>query len=211
RAIGSFAATVSTATTRDAPAIARAWIALSPTPPTPNTTAVSPRCTCAAFHTEPAPVITPQAMRHADVSGTSSGIGTAWISWMTVRSASDDVAAKLEHGSPWNVNGSVRLPIDDRQRGGWPVVHGRHLPQFAIVDTTMWSPGFVSVTDSPTASTMPAPSWPIAAGPRHGIGPARTARGVWHSPAATMRPATSYGPGARTSSASVSSAVPSPA
>src|SRR6185436_818747 len=141
RAIGSFATTVSTATMRDAPAIASAWIALRPTPPTPNTTAVSPRCTCAAFHTEPAPVITPQAMRHAEVSGTSSGIGTAWISWITVRSASDDVAAKFEHGSPWNVNGSVRLPIDDRQRVGCPVLHGRHLPQLAIVDTTMWSPG----------------------------------------------------------------------
>ena len=46
-----------------------------------------------------------------------------------MRSASDDVAAKLEHGWPRNVNGSLRLPIEDRQRLGWPVLHMRHIPQ----------------------------------------------------------------------------------
>jgi hypothetical protein len=54
----------------------------------------------AVLNTEPTPVSTPHAMRHADVSGISSGIFTACTSATTVRSAKLDVAAKLLAGSP---------------------------------------------------------------------------------------------------------------
>ncbi len=149
-------------------------------------------------------------MRQADSRGTSRGIGTAWISLITVRSASDEVAAKFEHGSPRNVKGSLRLPIDSRQRVGCPVLQARHIPQLAMVDTTTWSPGRTSVTDEPTSSTTPAPSWPMAAGAGQGIVPSSTDRSVWHRPAATMRTTTSRGPGRRSSRSSLSSALPSP-
>jgi hypothetical protein len=100
RANGSLCASVSTAITGNAPATASPWTALHPTPPSPHTAAVSPRWTAAAFHTEPAPVITPHAIRHADVSGTSWLILTACSSLMTVCSAKADVAAKFEAGCP---------------------------------------------------------------------------------------------------------------
>src|SRR3954466_13826622 len=71
-----------------------------PTPPAPNTATLSPGCTLARLNTEPMPVTTPQAIRHAEVSGTSLSIGTACTSLTTVISANDDVAAKLPAGSP---------------------------------------------------------------------------------------------------------------
>ena len=74
---------------------------------------------------------------------------------------------------------------------------------------TTWSPGFTERTASPTASTMPAPSWPSTAGAGKGIVPSITDRSEWHTPAACMRTCTSLGPGPRTSSASVTS-TPSP-
>ncbi len=100
RASASFDARVSTAMIRLAPVRRRPWITLSPTPPTPKTAAVSPGCTFARLRTAPTPVSTPQPMRHAEVSGTSFEIRTAWTSSTTVESANTEVAAKLEAGSP---------------------------------------------------------------------------------------------------------------
>ena len=96
----SFEAMVSTATMRLAADRRRAWITFSPTPPTPNTAAVSPGATLARLSTEPTPVSTPQPIRHAEVKGTSLEMGTAWTSWMMVYSANTDAAAKFDAGSP---------------------------------------------------------------------------------------------------------------
>ena len=91
----SLSATVSTATMRVAPAIRRPWITLRPTPPTPNTAAVSPGRTRARLSTAPTPVSTPQPMRQAEVRGTSLGMRTAWTSRTTVVSVNTEAAAKL--------------------------------------------------------------------------------------------------------------------
>ena len=95
RASASLSGTVSTAMMRRAPLTLSAWITLSPTPPTPNTTAVSPKLTLARLNTAPMPVTTPQPTSAADVSGTSSGIFTHCTSRTRVRSANTDVTAKL--------------------------------------------------------------------------------------------------------------------
>ena len=68
--------------------------------------------------------------------------------------------------------------------------------------TTTWSPGFTWVTASPTASTTPAPSWPITAGDGHWIVPSSRLTSEWHSPADAMRTRTSVGPGGLTSTSS---------
>src|ERR1039458_1207685 len=100
RASVSLEANVSTAMIRLAPASRSPWITLRPTPPTPNTAAVSPACTLARLSTAPTPVSTPQPMRQAEVMGTSLEILTAWTSLTIVDSANPDVAAKFDAGSP---------------------------------------------------------------------------------------------------------------
>ena len=100
RASASLDARVSTAMMRLAPASRSPWMTLRPTPPTPNTAAVSPARTLARFSTAPTPVSTPQPIRHAEVMGTSLEILTAWTSLTMVDSAKTDVAAKFDAGSP---------------------------------------------------------------------------------------------------------------
>ena len=80
RARPSLEASVSTAMMRLAPASRSPWITLRPTPPTPNTAAVSPAWTLARLSTEPTPVSTPHPIRQAEVMGTSLEILTAWTS-----------------------------------------------------------------------------------------------------------------------------------
>src|SRR6185437_1396029 len=203
RANGSLSATVSTATIRVAPAMRRPWMTLRPTPPTPNTAAVSPGRTRARLSTAPTPVSTPQPMRQADVSGTSFGIRTAWTSETTVSSEKTEVAAKLYAGCPSKVNGVPMFPRDRRQRVGWPVPQARQVPQLARVATTTWSPAFTDRTSEPAAWTTPAPSWPRTTGGGNGIVPSMTDRSEWHTPAAPTRTRTSFGPGSRTARASV--------
>ncbi len=205
----SLAATVSTATIRVAPAMRSPWITLRPTPPTPKTAAVSPGRTLARFRTAPTPVRTPQPMRQAEESGTSLGIFTACTSLTTVISEKTEAAAKLEAGSPLKVNGVEMLPSELLHQVGWPVLQARQAPQEARVAITTWSPGCTERTASPTASTTPAPSWPSTAGAGNGIVPSITDRSEWHTPAASIRTWTSFGPGPRTSRASVTS-TPSP-
>ena len=199
----SLAATVSTATIRVAPAMRRPWMTLRPTPPTPKTAAVFPGRTRARLSTAPTPVRTPQAMRQADVSGTSFGILTAWTSWTTVDSAKTDAAAKLYAGCPLNVNGVSMFPSDRRHWVGCPALHARQVPQLARVATTTWSPTLTERTSAPTASTTPAPSWPRTTGGGNGIVRLMTDRSEWQTPAAPIPTRTSLGPGSRTESSSV--------
>ena len=205
----SLAATVSTATILVAPAMRSPWITLRPTPPTPKTAAVSPGFTLARFRTAPTPVRTPQPMRQADEKGMSFGMRTACTSLTIVTSEKTEAAAKFEAGSPLKVNGVEMLPSELLHHVGCPVLQARQAPQLASVAMTTWSPGFTDRTASPTASTMPAPSWPSTAGAGKGMVPSITDRSEWHTPAACMRTCTSFGPGPRTSSSSVTS-TPSP-
>ena len=99
------------------------------------------------------------------------------------------------------------LPMVVRHHVGRPVLHQRHMPQLARVETTTWSPGFTMVTADPTSSTTPAPSCPSTDGEGQGMVPSTTLRSLWHTPAAAVRTTTSVAPGARTSSSSVSSAL----
>lgn len=62
-ATASFAGLESMATMVSAPAILAPWITLSPMPPVPITTTLSPRSTLARFSTAPTPVSTPQPIR----------------------------------------------------------------------------------------------------------------------------------------------------
>ncbi len=101
------------------------------------------------------------------------------------------------------------LPSELLHHVGWPVPQARQAPQLAKVAITTWSPGFTDRTASPTASTMPAPSCPSTAGAGKGMVPSITDRSEWHTPAACMRICTSFDPGPRTSSSSVTS-TPSP-
>src|SRR5580704_15518846 len=143
----SFAATVSTATMRVAPAMRRPWMTFSPTPPTPKTAAVSPGRALARFKTAPTPVNTPHPMRHADDSGPSFGMRTAWTSLTIVTSEKTEAAAKFDAGSPLNVNGVEILPSELLHQVGWPVPQARQAPQLARVAITTWSPGITHRLD----------------------------------------------------------------
>ena len=148
-------------------------------------------------------------MRQADVSGMSFGMRTACTSLTIVTSEKTDAAAKFEAGSPLKVKGVEMLPSELLHHVGCPVPQARQAPQLAKVAITTWSPGFTDRTASPTASTMPAPSWPEHRRRGKGMVPLITDRSEWHTPAACMRTCTSVGPGPRTSSSSVTS-TPSP-
>ena len=148
-------------------------------------------------------------MRHAEVKGMESGIFTTWTSATMVDSAKTDTAAKFDAGSPLYVKGWEMLPSDAMHQVGWPVEHARHTPQLARVAMTTWSPTFTDLTDEPTASTMPAPSWPSTAGGFHGMVPLITERSEWQTPAAWTETFTWVGPGSPIPSSSVTS-TPSP-
>ena len=76
----------------------------------------------ASLNTAPTPVSTPHPTRHAELSGTWSGILTACTSFTTVASANTDVAAKFHAGWPSRVKGWSRLPAEDRHQVGWPAL-----------------------------------------------------------------------------------------
>src|SRR4051812_9797666 len=197
-AICSLRALVSTAMILLAPASAAPWMTLRPMPPTPITATLAPSGTRARCSTAPTPVRTPQPTSAAEASGTSGGIGTAWLALTTVRSENTEALAKEYVGWSRQVNGVDRPPKVDRHIVGRPASQNWHAPQLPSVDSTTWSPTFTLVTESPTASMTPAPSCPSTTGVGKGMVPLITDRSLWHSPAASMRTATSPGPGSRT-------------
>src|SRR4029077_4883748 len=87
----------------EAPAMRAPLTALSPTPPAPKITTVSPAQTFAVFKTEPAPVTTPQPRSAAWANGSSLGTKASWFSWMSV------CAAKPPSPKPWNKPIPLRL------------------------------------------------------------------------------------------------------
>ena len=92
-AISSLESTMSTATTRLAPAIRAPWITLSPTPPHPITATVSPWAIDAVFNAAPTPVSTPHPTSAATFRSTSLSIFTAEMAGMMAYSENVPVAA----------------------------------------------------------------------------------------------------------------------
>src|SRR5207253_4447280 len=76
-------------------------------------------------------------------------------------------------------------------------------PQCASVERTTASPSLTAVTPGPTASTIPAPSWPRTTGVGYGIEPSITLRSEWQSPAALIATRTSPTPGSLTRTSSI--------
>ena len=83
----------------------------------------------ARLSTAPAPVITPQPMRQAEVSGTVSSIFTTWRELTTVYSANAELAANWYAGSPLTVKGWFSWPKLPRHQVGLPVSQAEHEPQ----------------------------------------------------------------------------------
>ena len=66
---------------------------------------------------------------------------------------------------------SGRVTMPPVHKFGWPERHCGQLPQNPDRQATTWSPGLTVVTSAPTASTMPAPSWPSTIGRSSGNRP----------------------------------------
>src|SRR5580704_2277208 len=101
------------------------------------------------------------------------------------------------------VSGPVTMPPVHKL--GWPDRHCGQLPQKPDRQATTWSPVRTVVTSGPTASTMPAPSWPSTIGRSSGKRPipSTTCRSLWQTPVATVRTSTSRPKGLSMSMASI--------
>src|SRR2546429_8033053 len=71
-------------------------------------------------------------------------------------------------------------------------------------------PPFPAVTAAPTASTVPAPSWPRMAGGGKGRVPSTSDTSEWQTPEAPMRRTTSRGPGGSGSASSTEMGASTP-
>ncbi len=142
-----------------APARAEAAMAASPTPPQPKTATVSPRVTPPVFTAAPKPAMTPQPMRPAAAGPAAGSTFTAWPAATRVSSVNAPMPRAGLSGVPSRVIFWVALALS-KQYHGRPRRHDRHVPQGARQAMTTKSPGATLATSSPTASTMPAASWP---------------------------------------------------
>ena len=114
RASSSFAGTRSTAITVWAPLRRAPWITLSPTPPQPITTTVSPGRTLAVLMAAPTPVTTAQPSTAARSSGISRGITATEFSCTSTCSAKPPRLAICRTGRPF----SVRRGFSSAARAG---------------------------------------------------------------------------------------------
>ena len=178
RATGSFRATMSTATMGVAPASAAPWIAFTPTPPAPMTTALLPGVSWAVLRTAPTPVMTPQARRHARSSPRSAGMTTS-CDWSTTTDSANP-ATRMPALSGWPVRLWSRCSVMSAncpsQRYAAPVRQGPQPPQVRRSETTTRSPGRTRVTPGPTSLTTPAASWPATTGGGVLLQPAQSPR-----------------------------------
>ena len=137
-----------------APASAAPWIAFTPTPPAPMTTALLPGVSWAVLRTAPTPVMTPQARRHARSSPRSAGTGDQLrlVHHHRLREAGHADAQVERLAGPARGAGA---PSSGRscpsQRYAAPVRQGRQPPQVRRSDTTTRSPGRTRVTPGPTS------------------------------------------------------------
>jgi len=104
-----------------------------------------------------------------------AGFGAAvhWPAATRVFSAKAPMPRAAESGVPSaRVIGCVALWVA-KQYHGSPLLQARQVPHTARQLRTTKSPGVTSVTPSPTASTMPAASWPSRNGNSSLIPPSR--------------------------------------
>ena len=162
RAASSLAATTSIATIGFAPESAAPWMQLSPTPPVPITTALSPGLTSAVFTTAPTPVITPQPRSEPVTKSTSSGRGAIWEWWTSTCSAKPPAFRPCSTGAPWASRSGARAlsGTNPSQSTNAPSVQARHVPHERISVTTARSPTEMPRTPGPSARTTPATSCP---------------------------------------------------
>ena len=157
-------------------------IAAAPTPPTPITATESPGWVRATLRTAPTPVDTPHEIRAAVSGSRSFGTTAQFTAGLTVcalKLPRPRVVAMSVPSAP-----CMRNVLSANEPSGCAyVVQNVFLPRRQLSHRphgptnrwTTWSPTSMPSTPGPTASTMPAPSWPHTAGPRWGSG--RGARG----------------------------------
>ncbi len=140
--------------------------------PAPKTAQVLPGRTSAVLIAAPSPVESPQANRQACSNGASGLTFANAISGITVYSAKVEQPMKWRISSPsreirvvpsgrWPLFCSSRIARQRLVRGSRQWTHSRHWGEKRV---TTWSPGASEPTSGPTASTMPAPSWPSTVG-----------------------------------------------
>ena len=200
---------MSTAITGSAPTSTAPITTDSPTPPQPTTTTLWPCCTAAVFVTAPTPVATPQPISAPSSAGSLPSTRTAPDAGTTARWPNEPTARYDRTGSPVSLRSRVppsgiRLELARvfRHTQGRPPRQRAHSPQGAYQHSTTRSPGANWCTSSPTDSTTPQPSWPSTIGGRSLHSPSITCRSEWHSPEASIRTASSPGPGSSSSSVS---------
>ena len=156
-----------------APASFAPAMAAHPTPPQPKTATESPRPTPPVNMAAPRPAMTPQPSRPT-ASGRAAGLTLVhWPAATSVLSAKAPMPRAGESGVPSaSVIFWVALWVE-KQYQGRPRRHDRHSPQTARQLSTTKSPGARSLTPGPTASTVPAASWPSRKGKSSLMPPSR--------------------------------------
>ena len=153
----------------------------SPTPPSPMTATVDPARTSAVLTTAPTPVETPQPISAATSGGTPSGMGTTalagttwWVLMVPMEryARTGDPSARERRVVPsawaWRRDGE---PEQSHWRPRW---HSRQRRHGAYQVSATGRPMTPGSSPGPTASTTPAPSWPITMGPGRFQWPSRT-------------------------------------
>src|SRR5688572_8437333 len=188
----------STATIVVAPASRAPCSTLRPTPPQPITTTVSPGCTRALKTAAPTPVVTLQPISASTGKSSDAGAGTQPISGTTAYSAKHATLPMWAQSWPASVCRrevlSYSLPLVracSSQRCGRPLSQEWQWPQFGTKLRMTRSPGLAIVTPSPTAWTVPDPSWPSTAGTAIVASPFWKCRSLRHTPAAATLMSTS--------------------
>ena len=148
-------------------------MAALPTPPQPMTAMESPRPTLPVLIAAPMPAMTPQPSRPA-TSGFAAGLTFVHCpAWTRVFSTNAPMPSAGESSWP-----EVRVIFWAalwvlKQYQGSPRRQARQFPQTARQLRMTKSPGATSVTPSPTASTIPAASWPSRNGKSSLMPPSR--------------------------------------
>src|SRR4051812_34559191 len=212
-----------------APAALAPCTALAPTPPIPTTTTVSPGFTPARFTAEPYPVATPQLTRQTTSRGRSGSTLMTEASARHIISAKVPSLAMVVMGLPsvvWCRNvpsvtmPPANVPAPRSHRLVLPMAHQWQRPHDGMNEVDTWSPGWTVITPSPTASTIPEPSWPPSTG-NHSVSsnisnasgggtrsPVSTCSSEWHSPANAVRTSTSPALGSPSSNSSTLQSLP---
>jgi len=164
---------MSTAMIVRAPASTEPATAAAPTPPQPITATLVPRPTLPVLIAAPIPAITPQPSRPTAAARASASTFVHWPAATRVFSANAPMpSAGLSSVPSSSVIRCVALKVE-KQYHGSPRLQARQSPQTARQLRTTKSPGATSVTPSPTASTVPAASWPSRKGNSSVMPPSR--------------------------------------